>query len=32
MGEGDQHGSKDACTIDKSSWEGKNCRQEDNIK
>ena len=32
MGGGDQYDSKDACTIDKSSWEGKNCRQEDNIK
>jgi hypothetical protein len=21
--------SKDACTIDKSSWEGNNCHQED---
>jgi hypothetical protein len=32
ISEGDQYGSKDACTIYKCSWEGQNCPQEDHIK
>ena len=32
MGGGDQYGSNDVCIIDKSSWEGNSCRQEDTIK
>jgi hypothetical protein len=32
IGGGGQYGSKDAYNIDKLSWEGKHCRQEEHIK
>jgi hypothetical protein len=32
IGGGEEYDNKDACTIDKSSWDGKKCCQKDHIK